>query len=246
MIRHLLLIGAQRSGTTWLRAVLDAHPTITMARPASPEPKVFCDPEASARGVDWYRQTFFGHARSETLLGDKSTSYLEVPRAAAHARDMLGQVHVLAVLRDPVQRAVSNWQLSTQQGLESRSLEEALRANLTGTAQTWDTERTSVSPFAYLERGKYLKYLEPWLTEFPATSHVLFLEELVQDAQAARALWEALGVDPEVGPERLIAPVNSSEGVLPEMSAELAEMLASYFEVSNRELSDRLGRALTW
>ena len=81
MIRHLLVIGAQRCGTTYLHTLLDAHPQITMARPANPEPKVFCSDEATrARARQWYRETYFAHAGDELLLGEKSTSYLEDPK----------------------------------------------------------------------------------------------------------------------------------------------------------------------
>ena len=86
MIRHLLVIGAQRCGTTYLHTVLDSHEQITMARPANPEPKVFCSDELTRRGAEWYRETYFAHAGGELLLGEKSTSYLEDPNAPAPPR----------------------------------------------------------------------------------------------------------------------------------------------------------------
>ena len=46
--RHLLVIGAQRSGTTYLHSMLEAHPDVAMAQPPRPEPKVFCSDEATA------------------------------------------------------------------------------------------------------------------------------------------------------------------------------------------------------
>ncbi|MBA2558792.1 MAG: sulfotransferase, partial [Propionibacteriales bacterium] len=67
MTRHLLVIGAQRCGTTYLHSILDSHPDITMARPARPEPKVFMSDQLVARGLDWYRETYFGHATSELV-----------------------------------------------------------------------------------------------------------------------------------------------------------------------------------
>ena len=63
---------------------------------------------------------------------------------------------------DPIERAVSNWKFSRASGLEDRPLAEALRQNLAG-AVPWDAARTSVSPFAYLERGRYAAQLDPWL-----------------------------------------------------------------------------------
>ena len=90
--RHLLVIGAQRCGTTYLHSLLDAHPDITMARPARPEPKVFCDDDASAKGAAVVpRRPGSPTPTTEQLLGDKSTSYLEDPEAPARAATMLGE-----------------------------------------------------------------------------------------------------------------------------------------------------------
>jgi Sulfotransferase domain len=243
--RHLLVIGAQRCGTTYLQSLLEGHPEIAMARPSRPEPKVFCDPEASALGVDWYRHTYFAHADPHQLLGEKSTSYLEDPAAAPRAAAVLGEAHIVVVLRDPVRRAISNWRFSTEHGFESRPLETALRDNLTREAE-WDPDLTSVSPFAYLERGRYMHYLAPWLATFPDTTHVVLLPELVEDDTALEHLFKAVGVDAGHHPERPLGPVNSSEGDPPALSAELRGTLESYFEVSDRALSAHLGRSLPW
>lgn len=243
--RHVLVIGAQRCGSTYLSSALDAHPEITMARPARPEPKVFCDPALAARGADWYRDTWFGHADGELLLGEKSTSYLEDPDASARVADVLGETHVVAVLRDPVERAVSNWRFSTENGLETRSLEDALLADL-GDEQAWDPAATSVSPYAYLRRGRYVDQLATWSARFPATTHVLLLEELTADPGVLDGLWRGLGVDPNRAPAPPATRVNDSGGERPGMSRALRGTLGAYFEASNAALSAHLGRPLPW
>lgn len=242
---HVLVIGAQRSGSTYLSAALDAHPEITMARPATPEPKVFCDAELSARGQAWYHRTWFGHVGDERLLGEKSTSYLEDPEAPARVAGMLGEAHVVAVLRNPIKRAVSNWRFSTQHGLESRPLEDALIADLAG-EQPWDRTITSVSPFAYLRRGRYLDHLAPWSSAFPETTHVLFLEDLLTDSGVLTGLMRDLGVDPARTPAPPVGPVNESGGDQPALSKALMGTLKTYFEASNAALSAYLGRTLPW
>jgi hypothetical protein len=242
---HLLVIGAQRCGTTAVHSLLDAHPEITMARPSRPEPKVFLDPEATARGASWYRETFFAHAGSELLLGEKSTSYLEHPAAAERAAAVLGDALVLVVLRDPVARAVSNWRFSTHHGLETRPLEVALEENLDG-PRPWDPGLTSVSPFAYLERGRYLDHLPPWDAAFPGRVRVALLAELVGDDDAVPALFGALGVDPSAGPRRLAHAVNSSEGAPPALNRALLGRMREYYLSSDDALSRRLGRPLPW
>jgi hypothetical protein len=246
VIRHVLVIGAQRSGTTYLGSLLDAHPDVAMAQPASPEPKVFCSEELTARGAEWYRQTFFGRARDGQLLCDKSTSYLEDPKAPARAAEVLGEAHVLVVLRDPVQRAVSNWRFSTHHGFETRPLEQALRENLAGNSPAWDPGRTSVSPFAYLERGRYADYLQPWLATFPNTTHVLFLPELVADPATLDGFLAAAGLDPEALRDRPREAVNANPGEAVGVSPALVGTLEKYFEASNHALSALLGRELPW
>lgn len=216
-----------------------------MARPARPEPKVFCSDEDSARGLEWYRATYFGHASGERILGDKSTSYLEDPAAPARAATMLGRAYVVAVLRDPVRRAVSNWRFSTDNGYETRPLVEALEANLRE-QRAWDRGRTSVSPFAYLERGRYLDHLQPWLDTFGESTSVLFTDELVGDETVIADLYAWLGVDAAFQPVRAEGPVNASESAAPGLPERLLAELREYFEPADRALAARLGRSLPW
>lgn len=243
--RHLLVIGAQRCGTTYLSRALDAHPDLTMARPSPPEPKVFCDAEAAARGAESYHRTWFAHARDEVLLGDKSTSYLEDPQAPRRAAEMLGEPEVVVLLRHPVRRAVSHWRFSTANGFEDRDLEEALLADLRD-EQPWDPGRSSVSPVAYLRRGRYAEQLAPWTATFPATTHVLFLEELLADPEVLPGLVADLGLDPGRLPVAEGAVVNASPGEAPVLDAGVTSTIEGYFQDSNARLADQLGRPLPW
>jgi hypothetical protein len=243
--RHLLVIGAQRSGTTYLHSLLDAHPEIAMARPARPEPKVFLTDEVVDRGLNWYHEAYFAHAASGQLLGEKSTSYIEDPAAATRAARVLGTAEIVVMLRDPVDRAVSNWRFSTDNGFETRPLEAALRENLEGDRQ-WDGTATSVSPFAYLERGRYAGYLEPWTAAFPSTTHVIFLPELVEVPESLSRLYRSLGVDPGFRPANRDAQVNKSHEQAPELPTELVSRLRAYYRDSDAELSRVLGRELPW
>ncbi len=243
--RHLLVIGAQRCGTTYLVSLLDAHPDIAMARPARPEPKVFLSDERTALGLDWYHRTYFGHAVPGQLLGEKSTSYLEDAAAAARAEGVLGRAEIVVLLRDPVLRAVSNWRFSTDNGLETRPLETALRENLAG-GVAWDPDQTSVSPFAYLERGRYADYLGPWLEQFGASLHVVFLPELREDDATLRDLYSKLGVDPGFTPRDRHRPVNQSSEPAPRLPPELVARLRDYYTGSDAALARMLGRDLPW
>ncbi len=245
MTRHLLVVGAQRCGTTYLHDQLAAHPQVAMARPHRPEPKVFLSDELAGRGREWYVATYFAHARNETVLGEKSTSYLEYPEAAARAAAVLGDPLVLVQLRDPVERAVSHWAFSSDAGLETRSLADALAANLEGPLP-WDPARTSVSPFAYLERGRYVDYLGPWLERFGDDVTVLFLEETQSRPAAVSDLYAAIGVDPAFRPPAIGDPVNASRRAKPDLDDHLLARLREHFHDTDTALARLLGRPLPW
>jgi hypothetical protein len=237
--QHFLVVGAQRCGTTYLHDLLAGHPAIAMARPARPEPKVFLRPEPVTAAQ--YRAEFFGHAGDRQLLGEKSTSYLESPAAPARVAATLGRPRILVQLRDPVVRAVSNWSFSRDHGVEDRPLAAALRADLESPRE-WDRESSSVSPFAYVSRGRYVEDLVRWTDRFDV--HVQFLEELLEEPAVMGDLWRWLGVD-DVRPDIGSAPVNASTASAP-LEDSLAAELRDHYHDSDRALAELLGRELPW
>ena len=239
--RHFVVVGAQRSGTTYLHDLLEQHPEIAMARPKRPEPKVFL--RHTRLTADAYRERYFKHATDEPVYGEKSTSYLESMVAPELIARVLGAPQILVQLRDPIERAVSNWRFSTQHGLEERPLADALAQNLEGPLP-WDPDITSVSPFAYLERGRFADDLARWVKKFD--TQVVFLEETAAGAEAIQAVYAWLGVDPDVRPDALGHPVNASEGEESQLSDELVADLREWYDEPDRRLSDLLGRDLPW
>lgn len=241
MSHHFIVIGAQRSGTTWLHDVLAEHPDIAMTRPARPEPKVFLREHPMDR--EDYRAAFFAHATSERALGEKSTSYLESPQAPAHIEATLGSVPIVVQLRDPIERAVSNWKFSAQHGLEERSLNDALRADLRA-PRPWDTTRSSVSPFAYVTRGRYADQLARWTERFEV--HIQFLEEMHTDPTRLAALYRYLGVDEDFSPHGASTRANVSPPAKETLDGRLVTDLREYYADSDSALRELLGRELPW
>jgi hypothetical protein len=103
---------------------------------------------------------------------------------------------------------------------------------------------TSVSPFAYLERGRFADDLPRWLDAFD--TRVVFLEESAAGLDAIRGVYDWLGVDDDVRPKTLGAPVNVSEGEQSELSDDLVAALREWYDEPDRRLSDLLGRDLPW
>lgn len=241
MSEHFLVVGAQRCGTTYLHDLLAAHPDIAMARPARPEPKVFLAEEPVEAGA--YRARFFGHATEGQLLGEKSTSYLEVPGVPDRVARTLGSPRIVAQLRDPVARAVSNWSFSRDHGVEDRPLAEALRTDLAA-PRVWDRGASSVSPYAYVSRGRYVEDLRRWSGRFEV--HVQFLEELLDEPDTIGTLYDWLGVDGSIRPDVGTAPVNASSPARDELDDDLVADLRDHYRDSDTALAELLGRALPW
>lgn len=245
MTRYFLVIGAQRCGTTYLYQLLDEHPQIAMAKPPRPEPRFFLEAEKYGRGLAWYEATYFAGAETSPVHGEKSTSYIESAQAAERAARMIPDAGALVMLRDPIDRAVSNWRFSSASGLERRPLEQALAENLNG-SKPWDPSNTSVSPFAYLERGRYVEYLTPWQRCFPEGLLVLFLEDLAGHLDAVSDLYQTLGVDPSFRPPSLTARVNVAQWPASGLESGLLQQLRDYFLESDNRLREELGRELPW
>src|SRR5262245_38164489 len=153
--------GAPRSGTTWLYEALDRHPGIHMAKPVKPEPKFFLRDDLYVNGIEYYARTWFGDVPPGRVAGEKSTDYLEsAPAAERIARDMPG-VRLIFLLREPVDRAYSNYLWTRMNGLETETFERAL-------ALEEERERSLpprlkfTRPYSYYSRGLYADLLAPY------------------------------------------------------------------------------------
>lgn len=180
-----LVIGAQRSGTTVLFDALSQHPDV---RAASRKEVHYFDLN-HGRGVAWYR-AFFPLRRRGGVVGEATPYYLAHPLAADRAAAALPDLRLVAILREPVDRAWSHWRWNTAAGREHLSFAEALRveddrlrgeeARLLAGDDASDQPHQHVS---YLERGRYANQLDRWSERFPAGALVVVRhEDLVGDA----------------------------------------------------------------
>lgn len=242
-MNHLFIVGAQRSGSTYLYHLLDSHPEVCMAKPVRPEPKFFLSDDLYRRGREFYEGTYFTSIPGQTRCrGEKSASYIESLTAARRIRDFYPDARILMILRDPVQRAWSNYRFSRQNRLESLEFEEALAAEPGRLASARFT--TSVNPYAYIRRGHYMDYIEAYLGVFAARQlHILILEEIVGSLPATQSLYRFVGVDHSFVPPSLEKVINPGEGdcVLPRAAA---CYLAQRYEESVQRLELYLGRPL--
>lgn len=162
-VSYFFIIGAQRSGTTRLYYLLDKHSEISMAKPLRPEPKFFLQNSENINAENYlntYHKVRNGNIKA---YGEKSTSYYEKPEVATHIKQYFPDAKIIMQLRNPVDRAISNYFFTLQHGLETRSLEEVFIQKIPNPIIA---KHVSVSPFDYLGRGHYSKHLPAYIEKF--------------------------------------------------------------------------------
>ena len=236
MKRYLFIIGAQRSGTTLLAQGLDLHPDLDFAKPIRPEPKYLLKTDSEI-SVEDYESRYFKGLPADVMRAEKSTSYIEYPEVARRIARLFPGAHCIAVLRDPVERAVSNYWFSVQHGFEKRPPEVALDPRSESDEKV---AGVSASPFAYLKRGRYLAFLDSYADIVgPDKLMVLQTERLVNDAAAWAEVHRFLKLEPDPAPtsqER----ANAVPRERPVAEATL-KALTEHFAPHNAELARRYG-----
>jgi hypothetical protein len=218
-----LLIGAQKSGTTSLWKHLAAHPDIFV--PATKEVEFFSNPERFERGLAWYWETYFAAAPDAMRKGEATTQYMMFPEVPRRIHDAFPTIKLLAVLRNPIDRAHSHYRMSVMRGYEARSFEEcvdALTHRSTSGDVTLDIHRD------YLRLGEYGRIFGNYLRLFDREQfHLVFTEALDADpARLTRTVYEFLEVDPNFRPDNLSKRFNvSGERTMPAIGENLRRVV---------------------
>lgn len=238
-----LIAGAPRSGTTWLAEALDRHPAVWLAKPLRPEPKFFLVDELYAEGVEAYSRRWFADAPPDAVVGEKSTNYLESRAAAARIVATLPHARLIFVLREPADRAFSNYRWSVMNGIEDRPFAEALALEPERERSLPERYRYA-RPHAYFSRGCYADLLQPYFDGFrPEQILCLRFEDLRDEPGPALAtVHDFLNVAPRPADGEQQPPINASTTDATAPPAVLDELRAAYRE-PNRRLAQLLGPA---
>lgn len=193
-----IIIGAMKAGTSALHHLLGQHPDIYIppgevfffdVDDAEQHPDFVFDGGRQARRHDlgrdldlyleWYRRQF-DRARPGQRIGEDSTTYIASARVPARVAQLLPETKLIALLRNPVDRAYSQYWHAVGRGRATRTFEGALR------------ER----PRAYLPKGLYHEQLLRWRACFPPGQlEMIVFEEFIADQQATvDAVLAFLGV----------------------------------------------------
>lgn len=204
ILPNFLIIGAAKAGTTAMWHYLRQHPEIFMSRQKEPrffalygKPVNFKGPGDQTRfkfvkELQEYQQLFAG-VQNEKAIGEASPWYFYVESAAPAIKKMLPDVKLVVLLRDPVERAFSNYLHAVNEGLEPEpTFREAMEAEEIRIRENWSPR------FHYKSKGFYFNQLQHYLKFFDRDQLKVYLyEDLTNDPDAMFCdLFKFLGVDP--------------------------------------------------
>jgi len=253
-----VIIGAPKSGTTHMYGSLGAHPHVIPA--LRKEIDYFSDMRVRRFGTLWYRSYFpsvphmyylskkYG---ARMVCGEASTSYLFHPLAPKYMREALPDVKLLVMLRNPVDRAYSDYNMWLRYGMEGLRFEDAVRLEQERVSE--DREKVMSDPghrwfgfyrFSYLGKGVYADQLENWFRYYDRSRFLITTTEMMK-TDPQKSLNDAFGF---LGLAPFQADVSKklNVGSYKKMNSKTRDELLDYFRPHNERLYRLLGRSFDW
>lgn len=206
-----LIIGAAKAGTTAVWQYLRQHPQVYMSPVKHPRFFAFegetldfhgPDPRTSGRpwaitDIDSYRALFDG-VTGETAIGEASHSYLYIPKAAERIRHHAPDVKMIAILRNPVERAHSHFLNMAREGREPLTdFAQALREEERRVRDNWWPD------FHYVQVGHYYPQVKRYFDLFEQDQIRIYLyEDLKNDSLGTmKDIYRFLNIDDAFVPD---------------------------------------------
>ncbi len=206
-------IGAQKCASSWLYEILRDHPEVCL----SPEKEVNFFSYNFDRGYQWYERHFPSNLSENKISGEISPSYFHNPSVPEYAKNYNAELKIIALLRHPVKRAISNHKHDIRTGNlqgENLSFEAGIKNNP-----------------SYIDQGLYSTHLKRWLNYFPKDQVKIILVDDIEEnpEKVVREVYEFLSVNTEHVPAALFKKSNESYAVrwrwLSKMVNKLGNML---------------------
>lgn len=177
---NLVIIGAQKCATSSLHYYLGQHPDVFMSR--EKELDFFVSDRNWDKGLAWYRSHFRAQAAIRGEASPGYTNYPLQPGVAQRMASVIPEARLIYIVRDPIERIISQYVHLYAGHWEDRSLSEVLR----------DEE-----PNEYLCRSRYYMQLCQYLPYYSADQILLLTTEELRDhrLQTLRRVFRFLGID---------------------------------------------------
>ncbi len=170
-------IGAVKCATTWISKCLDEHPQICLSR--IKEVRFFNNVKKYRRGIDWYK-SYFKNCPDDSIKGEFTPGYMNFNQVAERIKRLFPNAKLIVSLRNPIERAYSDYWYSKVRGFELNEFKKAIKENS-----------------RYVEWGFYYKKLKPFFELFPKENIlVLIYEDITKNPlKFIQKIYHFLGVD---------------------------------------------------
>jgi hypothetical protein len=189
-----IVAGAQKCGTTALHYFLEKHPSIAL--PDKQELHFFDDEELFASGVNYEQLHGSFHSRAHSEVAGESTPvYLYWRPVMERIWNYNKTIKLIVLLRNPVDRAFSHWNMQRERGYETLDFLEAIKIEPQRQKEAVPLQSRR---FSYVGRGLYAQQMERVLQFFPRPQvKIVRFEELRGDVAAVmNSIFAFVGVNP--------------------------------------------------
>lgn len=171
---NFLVVGTQKGGTTALYSYLNDHPKILMSEQKEVH---FFDTEMNFnKEIDYDKyHSYFQYTKNETrLLGEATPIYMYWKNSIKRIYDYNHDMKLIIILRNPIERAYSHWNMERDKGKDNLSFHDAIHT---------EKERCSSSlplqhrVYSYIDRGLYSKQLKNIYQHFPKEQVLILKSE---------------------------------------------------------------------
>ena len=247
VLPNFIIIGTVRSGTTSLYYNICDHPSIL---PADYDEIGFFDSNYQL-GINWYRSMFptekkMNEVKMKTgyaITGEDTPFYFWKREAIKRIFDDLPNVKIIAIFRNPVDRAYSNYNLGIRAKTEKLTFEDAIDDEMK--FLDIHTFRDTINrKRSYLTKGMYEKQINFWLDIFPKEKiHVLSTEDMKQNPQdTLKKIFQFLGI-----PEYAIKnPQEQKVAKYEEMNVETRKKLLDFYKPYNEDFFQIIQQRFNW
>jgi len=169
-----IVCGTQKGGTTALNAYFKEHAEICMA--CIKEVHYFDRDKYFANGKPNYAKyhSFFAPNKSHTIIGEATPIYMYWEQAPKRIFDYRPDIKIILILRNPIERAYSHWNMERSNKKDSLSFSEAIRNESQRCKEAHPSQHRL---FSYIDRGHYLDQIKRIWKYFPKEQVLILKNE---------------------------------------------------------------------
>lgn len=163
-----MCIGVQKAGTTSLHEILKQHPDINL--PQFKESHFFSEDKNFTKGINYYFDYYFSKINEKQILGEIDPEYIFFDKSLERISQFFKDIKIIVILRNPVDRAFSHYNMSCRRGFEKLDFKNALKDESIRLSNHFETTH-----FSYISRGLYYKQLCQLFSVFKKEQIKIFL-----------------------------------------------------------------------